>query len=101
MQPGAGCTGFDNDGPDAVFALTLPAGKMVTATVTPTGWDAAVEIIQPCALTPTCLAGKDVGFSGDAETATYSTTASMTLFVVVDSYLATAKGPYALTIRVQ
>jgi len=97
IQPASSCTGFTNDGPDAVYALTLTAGKTITASVNAT-WDSAVEIIQPCALTPTCLIGRD---AGNPESVTYTTTAAGTFYVIVDSWDPGAFGPYTLTVRVQ
>ena len=98
VEPPQACTGFVNDGPDAVYVLTVGPGKIVTATLTPQGWDGAVELVQPCVRTPICLAGSD---GGDPEVATFTTTAAITLYVVVDSWDATSFGPYALNVRVQ
>lgn len=99
IQPAAACTGYNNDGPDAVYVLSnLTAGRMITATVSAPTWDSAVEIVQPCTLTPTCLVGRD---AGDPESVTYTTTAAGTFYVIVDSWDPGAYGPYTLTVRVQ
>lgn len=98
IQPASSCTGFTNDGPDAVYAVTLPtAGRIITASVT-AAWDSAVEIVQPCGLTPTCLIGQD---NGDPEAVTYTTVAAGTFYVIVDSWDPGSFGPYTLTVRVQ
>ncbi len=98
VQPAQACTGFVNDGPDAIYEVTVAAGKTLTATLTPQGWDGAVEIVQPCTLMPICLAGSD---GASPEVATYVASASATLYVVVDSFDATAFGAYTLNVRVQ
>jgi hypothetical protein len=99
IQPDSTCTGFTNDGPDAVYVLTnLTAGRTITATVDAPAWDSAVEIVQPCNLTPTCLAGRD---AGNPESVTYTTTAAGTFHVIVDSWDPGAFGAYTLTVRVQ
>ena len=99
IQPASACTGFTNDGPDAVYVLTnLTAGRTITATVDAPGWDSAVEIVQPCTLTPTCLIGRD---GGNPESVTFTTTAAGTYHVIVDSWDVGSFGPYTLTVRVQ
>lgn len=99
IQPASTCTGFTNDGPDAVYVLTnLAAGRTITATVDAPTWDSSVEIVQPCTLTPTCLVGRD---AGNPESVTFTTTAPGTYHVIVDSWDAGAFGAYTLTVRVQ
>lgn len=98
VQPPQACTGFVNDGPDAIYEVTVAPGKTLTATLTPQGWDGAVEIVQPCTLMPICLAGSD---GASPEVATYLAPAAATLYVVVDSFDPTAFGAYTLNIRVQ
>jgi hypothetical protein len=99
IQPASSCTGYTNDGPDAIYVLSnLTAGRTITATVSAPTWDSAVEIVQPCTLTPTCLVGRDVS---DPESVTYTTTAAGTFYVIVDSWDVGSYGPYTLTVRVQ
>jgi hypothetical protein len=100
IQPDpTGCTGFINDGPDAIYTLTnIPAGRIITATVDAPAWDSSIEIVQPCAFTPTCLAGRD---AGNPETISYTTTTAGTYHVIVDSWDVASYGPYTLTVRVQ
>jgi hypothetical protein len=98
IQPSSTCTGFTNDGPDDIYVLNLPtSGRTITATVN-ASWDSAVEIVQPCSMTPTCLVGRD---AGNPEAVTYTTTASGVFYVIVDSWDPGAYGPYTLTVRVQ
>lgn len=98
IQPASTCTGFTNDGPDDIYVLDLPTtGRTITATVNAT-WDSAVEIVQPCSMTPTCLIGRD---AGNPESVTYTTTATGVFYVIVDSWDPGAYGPYTLTVRVQ
>jgi hypothetical protein len=100
VRPDSACTGFLPDGPDAIFSVTVNAGVTITAVATPTtSWDISLELVQPCAATPTCLDGSDV-ISGP-ETVTYTTTAQGTYFVVVDGYNPGVAGPYSLNVRVQ
>jgi hypothetical protein len=95
------CTIYSTDGPDAIYAVTVNAGAVITAVATPTAWDVSLELIQPCALTGPCLVGRDDGFGGDPETITYTATQQGTYFVVVDGYNPGVAGPYSLNVRVQ
>ncbi len=96
IQPASSCTGFTNDGPDAIYVLNLTAGRTINASVTGP-WDSAIEIVQPCAMTPTCLAGQD---NGDPEQVSHTTTAAGLYYVIVDSWDPGAFGPYTLTVTV-
>ncbi len=98
IQPPMGCTGFVNDGPDAIYQVTIGAGQRVTATLTPQGWDGALTLIQPCTFTPVCLAGSD---NGTPEVAVFTATAATAIYVVVDSYGPEAAGAYTLNVRIQ
>lgn len=95
------CTGYTSDGPDAIYAVNLSAGQTVTAIATPTtAWDLSLEIVMPCALAPTCLDGADSGFGGDPETASYTATGAVTVYVVVDGYNPGVEGGYSLNVRI-
>jgi len=84
-----GCTASGTSGADRAYAVTVPAGQRVTATVTPAStWNAALNLVADCdALAQQCLGGADVGGSGVPETAgwTNGTGAARTVYVVVDS----------------
>lgn len=95
------CTIYSTDGPDAIYAVTVNAGAVITATVTPTAWDVSLELIKPCALTGPCLVGRDDGFGGGAETITYTATQQGTYYVVVDGFNPGIAGPFSLNVRVQ
>ncbi|MCA9680532.1 MAG: hypothetical protein H6709_09395 [Kofleriaceae bacterium] len=102
VNPASSCTGYAPDGPDSIYVVTLTAGQTVTATATPTtSWDISLELVTPCATTPTCLDGADSGLSGAAETATYTAGAAQTVYVVVDGYNPGVAGPYSLLVQVQ
>ena len=101
IEPSPSCTGFDNDGPDAIFIVTAGAGKTITASIT-TSWDSSIEILSMCAKQTGCVAGSDSAIgSPQTETTSYTTTAAGTYYVVVDSWDVGAYGPYALTITIQ
>ena len=101
VRTGSSCTGYVADGPDAIYLVNLAAGQTVTATGTPAGWDLSLELVNPCAATPTCLRGADSGVDGDPESATYTATAATAVYVVVDGYNPGIAGAYSLNVRVQ
>ncbi|HVK76586.1 MAG TPA: hypothetical protein VM734_24840 [Kofleriaceae bacterium] len=102
IQTTSACTGFLPDGPDAIYVVNVPAGRTLTAVATPTtSWDISLELVMPCTLTPTCLAGRDSALDGGAETASYTAAAATTVHVVVDGYNPDVEGPYTLNVRVQ
>ena len=104
LPAGTGC-GTSN-GPDHLYKIDIPAGQRLSATVTPSAFD-AVLAIQPdasCAsASRTCLVKADAGGSGVAETITYANTGSSTLTVdlVVASYSSTTFGNYSLSAALQ
>lgn len=96
------CTGYTTDGPDDIYAVTVTAGQTITATATPaTAWDISLELVSPCAATPTCHDGSDSGFGGGAESVSFQATAAGTYYIAVDSYDPDDFGGYSVTIRVQ
>jgi hypothetical protein len=100
VRPASACTGFLPDGPDAIYSVTVNAGVTITAVATPTtGWDISLELVQPCAATPTCLDGSDA-ITGP-ETVMFTTTAQGTYYIVVDGYNPGVAGPFSLNVRVQ
>jgi hypothetical protein len=99
---GATCTNFIPDGPDAIYSITVNAGVTITAVATPTtSWDISLELVQPCTLTPSCVAGEDSGFGGDPETMVYTTTAQGTYYIAVDGFNPGIAGPFSLNVRIQ
>jgi hypothetical protein len=95
-QAPTGCSG--TAGRDKVYSITVPAGQTLSATVTPTGanaatFDPAINIVlgpaSACDAAPfTCLASGDDGGDGAPDTATWANTtgAAQTVFVIVDTY---------------
>lgn len=114
------CTGFGNPGPDRVYAVTVPAGQRLVASVTPTVLDAGLLfdpslsiVLGPaasCASTDAgvCLAGGD---ERGADTVAWlnTSTSPEDVFLVVDSSLTTPdensgvtfQGEYELTARLE
>ncbi len=103
---GSGCSG--TSGADRVYAISIPPGEKLTATVTPTAtapattWDASINIqsVATClGGTRTCLAGRDSGGVGIAETVTLSNTgaAPIDVFIVIETFSSTPSSTASLT----
>ena len=94
-------------GLDRVTKVSVPAGQRLTVTVTPTvsTFDPALSLVtglaSACAgASATCVAQADVGNANAAETTawTNSSTAAVTVFIIVDDYSATGtNGAYTLS----
>lgn len=98
--------------PDVVYAVPVPAGEIITASVTTT-WDATINLIVAPAANcgddldggtgmgmKTCVAGSDVATAGtDTASWTNTTGAAVTVYVVIDGYSA-GEGAFALDVRV-
>jgi len=97
IQPANNCSGFNADGPDAIYLVNVTAGQVITATLT-TAWDSSIELTSNCTLAATCLVGQD---DGDPETFTYTAPAAATLYAIVDSWDPGAFGAYSLNVRIQ
>jgi hypothetical protein len=103
----AGCTGYAEAGVDVAYSVALAAGTSYTFTLSnvDAGFDPAISIVGPgaasvCdAMSLSCLAGADAGFSGDGETFSYTPTAAGTYYVLVDTYSTSSTGG-AFTIEV-
>jgi hypothetical protein len=83
------------------YSVTIPAGKTLTATVTPlTSWDPTIRLIQTCA-GATCATSADTGYSGDPETLTYtnSTASSVSMILAVGGY--GTSGEFSMTVTLQ
>ncbi len=81
------CTGFSQGGPDVAYQLVLSQNCDVTIDITnptPT-YDPSVYVLTNCANPTACVAGADVGFSGDPETLMFSA-APGTYFIIVDGF---------------
>lgn len=83
-----GCTGYNANGNDVVYSLTLPADGIFEAAITGTH-DGALYLVTDC-VDPanTCVAGADDTFTGAEELLAYvnETGAAQELFFVVDCY---------------
>lgn len=101
VRPASTCTGYIPDGADTIYVVSAGAGQTISATVTPAGWDTSIYVTSNCALTPTCVAGADVGLEGGVESVTYTTAAAGMYFVVVDGWNPGVEGPYSVNIRLQ
>jgi len=97
IQPANNCSGFIADGPDAIYAINVTVGQVITASLTTT-WDSSIELTSTCALAAVCIKGQD---DGDPETFTHTATAAATLYVIVDSWHAGAFGAYSLNVKIQ
>jgi hypothetical protein len=101
LEPASSCTGYDPDGPDAVYFVTATAGQTITAAVT-ASWDISIFVTQTCVMVPTCLIGADSSTgSPETESVTWPVTANGTYYVIVESWDAGAFGPYSLHVALQ
>lgn len=101
VTPPGDCTnGFSAFGPDAFYRYDLTAGQMLSATVTPVGWDAMLYLLDGCEAS-SCTAGVDAAGVDGAETTSFTATADGMYHVVVDSPSLSAKGAFSLNVTVQ
>jgi hypothetical protein len=82
----AGCTSFNEDGPDAVYAIQLDAGQQLTATAFQADADVAIYLLPSSCDASACLAGADEGAFGDPDTITFTATTAGTYYIVIDSF---------------
>ena len=92
------CAGFDMDGLDVAYLVTVPAGQYLTASLD-SSRDLAMYLLDDCA-TRCCWVGVDNGFGGDQEVMTYHNIsgAEQTLFLIVDSFSAYTQGDFSLLV---
>lgn len=92
-------------GPDSAYVVTVPAGKMLTVTLTPKllagTWYPMLALVSDCAQPgPSCLAAKDIVVpNGNPRIVSYTNSgaAAQRLFVLVDSIPGSAgKGAFDL-----
>jgi hypothetical protein len=119
VVPGLTTTGFDNDygpglncgpsaGPDRITEVQLPAGKQLTATVSPgVGFDANLALVlgppSQCEVVPRfCAAWADARGAGLSEVARYTNRSAsvVPVFVVVGAASAASSGGYTLFLDV-
>lgn len=86
---GATCTGGgagSREGPDRVYSITVAAGNSLTIQVTPAAtYDVDVYLLGTCGSGSTCVAEKDTGIEGQAETLGPITLAPGTYSLYIDS----------------
>ncbi len=93
-------------GADRVYQVTLQAGEVMTATVTPTTqWSPNIYLLPDataCLLSgTTCLAGDNSGGTGEPDSLTYKNTSTLdqTYLFVVDGTAAGQWGEYTLDVQ--
>ncbi len=85
---------------DRVYSVQVPAGQRLVATVTPTGFDPSLSLVQGamnCGLA-VCLSGTDAAYTGGIEQLQWdnlSATAQQVL-LVVDTFNATVNGSFTI-----
>jgi hypothetical protein len=85
------------------YTFVAPTADRYLFTLTPTGWDGAVYVLDSCPAAvplPACAGGADHGGSSAVETTIVSMQAGQTYIVVVDGWTTGSKGAYTLTAAV-
>jgi len=109
--PSAAClaafNGFGYDGHDGAYRFSIDPGKTLTVVMTksnlPTNWDPALAIVTSCASAgPSCLSGSDEVL-GNTETVSYQngSASPLQVYILVDSYLPSEFGKYAIRADLQ
>lgn len=85
---------------DRVYSVQVPAGQRLVATVTPTGFDPSLSLVQGAANCgqAVCLSGTDDGLTGDVERLQWDNLSATTqqVLLVVDTSNATANGSFTI-----
>jgi cysteine-rich repeat protein len=97
-----GCTDSSEYGADVAYVVSLTAGQVLNATLTPDdGQDLGVYILTDCSdALGSCVAGADDESGGVAETVTYSAAADQQVFLIVDGFDDTLAGPFTLDVDI-
>ena len=83
------------------YKLSIPAGKKLTADVTPIGsWDPTIRLVTSCSAT-SCVANADSGYDGDAESLTYTNSSASAVAVTLAVGGYAASGEFSLAITLQ
>src|SRR5690606_37613693 len=92
---GESCTdGYPAAGPDVAYTIDLLAGQTLSVTLADGSSDESIYIVTDCAdPVGTCVAGED---NGGAETAVYTATDDITVFVIADQYGTGSNIPFTL-----
>lgn len=102
VETTASCTNYQNRGNDRVFSISVPPGKLLTASVIPNGWDAAIYLLDPaqCGQGAVCLNGSDMGSGPESARFTNAGTTARDVLIVVDSARPGASGTFDLVTSV-
>ena len=87
-----GCTGYDTEGPDMFYKVSLTGGKSYKIKLTPaSGYNPALYVVSSCTKpTSSCLIGSDSASSGSAEELIFSPQTTGTYTVGVDTSYASS-----------
>jgi hypothetical protein len=88
-------------GGDVFYQICVPDGYQLNTLLTPLSvWDPAIWFVTDCADATTCVAGADIGFSGDDETLSWVNTTGGTvcLYMIVDSWTLSQFGAFTLEV---
>jgi hypothetical protein len=102
---GVACVEFDPLGGDVFFAVDLLYSYQLTAQVEPlSGWDPSIYLFtDPSDPAGSCLIGTDEAFADEIETVIYTnedeTSASMRIYMAVDSWEPGQAGSFALRLN--
>lgn len=97
-----GCTGFSNNGGDAIYSISAQQGDYVEISLT-TDFDGALWVATDCDMTAdqvligSCLQGSDETFSSGTETVAFLAPTTGDFFVVAQAFSASASGGFELT----
>jgi hypothetical protein len=93
------CTPTIYGGPEHVFVLTAPYDTTATFTLAPTGYDAALLVLEgECDVADACVARADAGFVGGVERQTLALRAGVTYYLVAEGFASFSAGPYTLSV---
>lgn len=99
-NPGSnGCTNFNASGQDGVVPYLVQPWERLGVSLTFSGGDASLYILEECNRTDTCLTGSDRSASGDTETVSWFNNSDepVQTYIIIDSW-GTNSGPFALEI---
>ncbi|MBL8919285.1 MAG: hypothetical protein JNJ54_10520 [Myxococcaceae bacterium] len=100
---GSGCAS-SAAGNDKVYSISIPSGQRLVVSVTPTGFDSSLSLVDgasACA-TRTCVANANASGTGTADTLTFFNSGpTRTFFLIVDSTSSTTSGTFDISAALQ
>lgn len=76
------CTGYNTEGPEAIYKVSMQAGQTLDAQVIPVGgWDVVLSLLSDCSASATCLDGSDGAL---AETVRFTASTAGTYYLIID-----------------